>query len=186
MRLDRLRARRRRELLKGLKFGNEVRVIPAPCVGRCEVAPCVVVHQNPVGNATWTGEGAVERKQCPVRKRATSTTRSTEGRRLQADRRLPRRQAHARRDHQDDGGLGLRGLGGAGFPAGRKWRLVAAEPEPRVMAVNIDEGSRARSRTAGTWSATRTVSRRMLVAAWCSGGEIWIYLRDEYAGPADP
>src|SRR5918996_9475 len=40
------------ELLKNLKLGNEVRVIPAPCVGRCEVAPCVVVHQNPIANAT--------------------------------------------------------------------------------------------------------------------------------------
>src|SRR5688572_21171020 len=39
-------------LLKGLSLGKDVRVIPAPCVGRCEVAPCVVVGQNPVGNAT--------------------------------------------------------------------------------------------------------------------------------------
>src|SRR5688500_1006585 len=42
------------ELLKNLSLGSEVRVIPAPCVGRCEVAPCVVVGQNPVGNATLT------------------------------------------------------------------------------------------------------------------------------------
>src|SRR3954471_16886184 len=41
-----------KELLKKLSFGNDVQVIPAPCVGRCEVAPCVVVGQNPVGNAS--------------------------------------------------------------------------------------------------------------------------------------
>src|SRR5688572_27732360 len=40
------------DLLNSLSFGKDVRVIPAPCVGRCEVAPCVVVAQNPVGNAT--------------------------------------------------------------------------------------------------------------------------------------
>jgi formate dehydrogenase beta subunit len=40
------------KLLKNLSFGSAVRVIPAPCVGRCEVAPCVVVGQNPIGNAT--------------------------------------------------------------------------------------------------------------------------------------
>ncbi len=78
----------------------------------------------------------------------------------------------------------LRGLGGAGFPVGRKWRSVAAEPEPRVMAVNIDEGE------VGTfkdrWYLERDPHRfleGMLVAAWAAGvGEIYIYLRDEYAG----
>ena len=79
---------------------------------------------------------------------------------------------------------GLRGLGGAGFPAGRKWRLVAAEPAPRLLAVNIDEGE------PGTFKDRvylETDPHRflegMLVAAWCAGvGEIYIYLRDEYAG----
>jgi formate dehydrogenase len=79
---------------------------------------------------------------------------------------------------------GLRGLGGAGFPAGRKWRLVAAEPEPRVMAVNIDEGEPGTFKD--RWYLERDPHRfleGMLVAAWCAGvGEIWIYLRDEYAG----
>src|SRR6185295_4469760 len=52
-----------RDLLKNLSFGKDVRVIPAPCVGRCEVAPCVVVGQNPVGNATLDSvSSAVARK----------------------------------------------------------------------------------------------------------------------------
>jgi len=51
------------ELLK-MNLGPNVRVVPAPCVGRCEVAPCVVVHQNPVGNATVDAvRRAVEKKQ---------------------------------------------------------------------------------------------------------------------------
>jgi formate dehydrogenase len=78
----------------------------------------------------------------------------------------------------------LRGLGGAGFPSGRKWRIVAAEPAPRLMAVNIDEGE------PGTFKDRFFLEREphrflegMLVAAWCAGvGEIYIYLRDEYAG----
>src|SRR5215212_9453805 len=54
------------QLLKKLSFGEEVRVIPAPCVGRCEAAPCVVVGQNPVGNAT------VEKVMAAVSQRSTS------------------------------------------------------------------------------------------------------------------
>jgi formate dehydrogenase len=57
-------------------------------------------------------------------------------------------------------GSGLRGLGGAGFPAGRKWRIVRAEPAPRLLAVNIDEASRARSRTAITSNAIRIASSK--------------------------
>ena len=82
---------------------------------------------------------------------------------------------------------GLRGLGGAGFPAGRKWRIVAAEPAPRLMAVNIDEGE------PGTFKDRYYLERDphrflegMLIAAWCAGiGEIYVYLRDEYAGCRD-
>src|SRR5438445_465258 len=79
---------------------------------------------------------------------------------------------------------GLRGLGGAGFPAGRKGRIVAAEPEPRLMALNVDEGEPGTLKD--RWYLERDPHRfleGMLVAAWCAGvGEIYIYLRDEYAG----
>src|SRR5205823_12422402 len=78
---------------------------------------------------------------------------------------------------------GLRGLGGAGFPAGRKWRIVAAEPAPRLLAVNIDEGE------PGTFKDRYYLERDphrflegMLIAAWAVDiAEIYIYLRDEYA-----
>ena len=78
---------------------------------------------------------------------------------------------------------GLRGLGGAGFPAGRKWQIVRAEKAPRLMAVNIDEGE------PGTFKDRYYLERDphrflegMLIAAWAVGiDEVYVYLRDEYA-----
>ena len=173
------------ELLK-LDLGPGVRVIPAPCVGRCEVAPCVVVGQNPIGNAN--GEkvrAAVKAKKhaCPVEPYiGYAQYRKDGGYQLIADCLAGRQTRDAITKIMEDSGL--RGLGGAGFPAGRKWRLVAAEPEPRVMALNIDEGEPGTFKD--RWYLERDPHRfleGMLVAAWCAGvGEIWVYLRDEYAG----
>ncbi len=174
------------ELLKKLALGKGVRVVPAPCIGRCEAAPAVLVGQNPVGKAT------VESVVAAVARGETSPDRpkyidyrayrADGGYRLIADCLAGR---HTREDLSkimEDSGL--RGLGGAGFPAGRKWRLVAAEPAPRLMAVNIDEGEPGTFKD--RWYLERDPHRfleGMLVAAWCAGvGEIWIYLRDEYAG----
>ncbi len=173
------------DLLKKLSFNN-ARVIPAPCVGRCEVAPCVVVGQNPIGNAT------VEAVQSAVssRKTACEKTRYIDiaayrkqgGYKLIADCLAGKHTRDAITKIMEDSAL--RGLGGAGFPTGRKWRIVAAEPEPRLMAVNIDEGEPGTFKD--RWYLERDPHRfleGMLVAAWCSGvGEIYIYLRDEYAG----
>jgi formate dehydrogenase len=77
---------------------------------------------------------------------------------------------------------GLRGLGGAGFPTGRKWRLVRQEPAPRLLAVNADEGE------PGTFkdryfleTDPHRMIEGMLIAAWVvEAGEIYVYLRDEY------
>jgi formate dehydrogenase len=79
---------------------------------------------------------------------------------------------------------GLRGLGGAGFPTGRKWRIVRGEAAPRMMAVNIDEGE------PGTFKDRVYLERDphrflegMLIAAWAVDiSAIYIYLRDEYHG----
>ncbi len=78
---------------------------------------------------------------------------------------------------------GLRGLGGAGFPVGRKWKIVAGQDAPRYMAVNIDEGE------PGTFKDRHYLERDphrflegMLIAAEAVGAErVYIYLRDEYA-----
>ena len=171
--------------LPGL-LGKDVRVLAAPCIGRCESAPAVVVGQNPVLEAT------VEAVARHVHERLTksfepkyvdySAYRKAGGYALIAECLAGGHTRDAITKVMEDSGL--RGLGGAGFPAGRKRRLVAAEPEPRNMAVNIDEGE------PGTFKDRYYLERDphrflegMLLAAWASGvGEIWIYLRDEYAG----
>jgi len=167
-------------------LGKDVRVIPAPCVGRCEAAPCAVVHQNPLGEATVEKvRQAVQKKavKCPEPPYADyAKYRKFGGYRLIADCLAGTRTRDEITKIMEDSGL--RGLGGAGFPAGRKWRIVAAEPEPRLMAVNIDEGEPGTFKD--RWYLERDPHRfleGMLVAAWCAGvGEIYLYLRDEYAG----
>jgi formate dehydrogenase len=176
------------DLLKKLPsiLGKDVRVIPAPCVGRCEVAPCAVVHQNPVGKAT------VESVKAALKAKAIkcdeppyvdyAAYRKAGGYKLLADCLAGKRSRDEITKIMEDSGL--RGLGGAGFPAGRKWRLVAAEPAPRLMAVNIDEGEPGTFKD--RWYLERDPHRfleGMLIAAWCAGvGGIYVYLRDEYAG----
>ena len=171
--------------LPGL-LGKDIRVIPAPCIGRCESAPAVVVGQNAVLEAT------VEAVARHVHGRLTKSFepryinyaayRKAGGYQLIADCLAGKHTREGITKVMEDSSL--RGLGGAGFPTGRKWRLVAAEPEPRNMAVNIDEGE------PGTFKDRVYLERDphrflegMLLAAWAAGvGEIWIYLRDEYAG----
>ena len=144
------------------------------------------MHQNPIGNATAEKVSqAVSRKAfaCPTPNAVGyKAYRKAGGYKLLADCLAGRRAREEITGIMEDSGL--RGLGGAGFPAGRKWRIVAAEAPPRLMAVNIDEGE------PGTFKDRHYLERDphrflegMLVAAWCAGvGEIYIYLRDEYAG----
>jgi formate dehydrogenase len=167
-------------------LGREVRVIAAPCVGRCEQAPVAVVGQNPVPRAT---EGAVaataaarEMTHQPAGYAAYDDYRAQGGYQL-----LRACVAGERDPEQVIATLEastLRGLGGAGFPAGRKWRIVRAEASPRLMAINIDEGE------PGTFKDRVYLERDphrflegALIAAWAVGIEtIYIYLRDEYHG----
>ena len=96
---------------------------------------------------------------------------------------LPRRaRARATTSSRSVSDAGLRGLGGAGFPTGRKWTLVRAEPAPRLMAVNGDEGE------PGTFKDRYYLERDphrfiegMLIAAWVvEAPDIYVYIRDEY------
>jgi NADH:ubiquinone oxidoreductase subunit F (NADH-binding)/NADH:ubiquinone oxidoreductase subunit E len=167
-------------------LGREVRVIPAPCVGRCEQAPVAVVHQKAVPGATLESvRGEVEAGNFtePLGNHIDLEAYSKAGGYL-----LLRDCMEHRRDLEsvlktmEDSGL--RGLGGAGFPAGRKWRIVRGEAAPRMMAVNIDEGE------PGTFKDRVYLERDphrflegMLIAAWAVGiAAIYIYLRDEYHG----
>ncbi len=175
------------ELLKKLPaiLGTKVRVIPAPCVGRCEQAPVVVVGQNALGGANEaTVKAAVKAKESthPLPRYAGYKAYvKAGGYQLFRDLVEGRRDAEsviAAMEHS-----GLRGLGGAGFPAGRKWRIVRGEAAPRLMAVNIDEGEPGTFKD--RWYLERDPHRfieGMLIAAYCVGiGEVYVYLRDEYA-----
>jgi formate dehydrogenase len=167
-------------------LGREVRIVATPCVGRCETAPVAVVHQHPVTRAS------PERVRAAVQGGQT-TDRVTgdlgyEASRAAGGYALLRECVEGRRDAESVitalEQAGLRGLGGAGFPAGRKWRIVRDQPAPRYLAVNLDEGE------PGTFKDRFYLERDphrflegMLIAAWAVGIEaIWIYLRDEYHG----
>jgi NADH:ubiquinone oxidoreductase subunit F (NADH-binding)/NADH:ubiquinone oxidoreductase subunit E len=173
-------------LLKKLSLGKDVRVIPAPCVGRCEVAPCVVVGQNPIPHATAEKVAkAVAQKSVTCKEESYkdfAAYKKAGGYKLLADCLSGKRTREELTKIMESSGL--RGLGGAGFPAGRKWRIVSAEPEPRLMALNIDEGEPGTFKD--RWYLERDPHRfleGMLIAAWCAGiSEIYVYLRDEYAG----
>jgi formate dehydrogenase len=175
-------------LMEDLKraLGAGVRVIPAPCVGRCEQAPVAVVGQNPVAQATAQKVKplvAGGKTKCPVAKYiGYAEYRRKGGYRIAADCLAGRRDAEAIMKSLEDSSL--RGLGGAGFPAGRKWRIVRAEKAPRLLAINIDEGE------PGTFKDRYYLERDphrflegAIIAAWTVQiAQVYIYLRDEYAG----
>lgn len=177
-----------RDLLAKLPkiLGKEVRVIAAPCVGRCEQAPVAVVGQNPVIHATAEAvEAAVGNNQ--ITQAAGEVVDFAEYSNV-GGYELLKKCVSGERDVEsviktmEDSGL--RGLGGAGFPSGRKWRIVRGEKGPRLMAVNIDEGE------PGTFKDRVYLERDphrflegMLIAAWAVDIQtIYIYLRDEYHG----
>ncbi|MEM5275706.1 NADH-ubiquinone oxidoreductase-F iron-sulfur binding region domain-containing protein [Cupriavidus taiwanensis] len=167
-------------------LGTEVRVIAAPCIGRCEKAPAALVGQNPVDHATAEAIGTA------VQARAVRHAPE------------PHIDYHA---YRRDGGYallqalaggdidpaavlatmedsGLRGLGGAGFPTGRKWRIVRGEAAPRLMAVNIDEGEPGtfKDRVYLERDPHRFLEGMLIAAHVVDVAAIYIYLRDEYAG----
>jgi len=176
------------ELITQLKstMGDQVRVQPVPCIGRCAEAPAAVVGFNTVDKAT-----------------VESVTQVVESGKVVPD----NPQAHiGYEQYKQEGGYqtalnvfagkpakadiiqlmkdgGLRGLGGAGFPAGLKWEIVSNQPGPRYMAVNIDEGE------PGTFKDRYYIEKDphrffegMLIAASVVDIEkIWVYTRDEYA-----
>ena len=167
-------------------LGREVRVIPAPCVGRCEQAPVAVVHQKPIPGATLESVAAEVRAGHTHDKPGDyidfNAYVDSGGYALLRDCMEHRRDLESVLKTMEDSGL--RGLGGAGFPTGRKWRIVRGEAAPRMMAVNIDEGE------PGTFKDRVYLERDphrflegMLIAAWAVDiSAIYIYLRDEYHG----
>ena len=199
-------------------LGNpKVKVIPAPCVGRCEQAPIAVGHQYPVLFATADKVAAAVKNNLttqPVAKDNGNFDPATlvekgvspqgdnqavspdyvgyESYRAQGGYVLAKEIIEGKKESSRDAesiikvmeNSGLRGLGGAGFPAGRKWRIVKDQVAPKLMAVNIDEGE------PGTFKDRTYLERDphrflegMLIAANVVGIDAcYIYLRDEYHG----
>ncbi|WP_341917115.1 NADH-ubiquinone oxidoreductase-F iron-sulfur binding region domain-containing protein [Polaromonas sp. YR568] len=190
-------------------LGQEVRVIAAPCLGRCEQAPAVLVHQQALPLATveavvvMANQPPAQEGKAPEAINFAASGYAEKSVPGSADEVLPAFTDYATyRSHggyalaaalvngEEDAGAvlaamensGLRGLGGAGFPAGRKWRIVQGQPGPRLMAVNIDEGE------PGTFKDRTWLERDphrflegVLIAAQVVGIEAcYIYLRDEY------
>lgn len=173
-------------------LGTGVRVLHAPCVGRCDTAPVAIVGQNPIPKATAeqvkeaVAGGLLTHPPAPAAVTPSyvdyAAYRAAGGYTLAASCFAgDRKPAEVIALLEDSA---LRGLGGAGFPTGRKWKIVAAEPAPRLLAINIDEGE------PGTFKDRYYLERDphrfiegALVAAWAVGIEaIYIYLRDEYHG----
>jgi len=166
------------------RLGDGVRVVRAPCMGGCHRAPVVAIGHALHENATVASVGAAVAAgdtHPPVPEFiGLHNYRGGGGYHL-----LQACLAGERTRDQIIEALehsGLRGLGGAGFPAGRKWRLVCQEPAPRLLAVNGDEGE------PGTFKDRHFLEtdphrfiEGMLIAAWVvEAAEIYLYLRDEY------
>jgi formate dehydrogenase len=161
-----------------------VRVVRAPCIGSCDTAPAAEVGHRHVDHAmlgklyelatrgdTHPEMPAYQDFDAYAKAGGYAVLRS-----CLSGQRKPEEVIAALSDG------GLRGLGGAGFPTGRKWGLVRAEKGPRLMAVNGDEGE------PGTFKDRYYLEREphkflegMLIAAWTvEAAEVFIYMRDEY------
>ncbi|EAR52299.1 formate dehydrogenase, beta subunit [Oceanicola granulosus HTCC2516] len=173
-------------LLAALEEGldpAEVRVLRAPCMGRCDTAPVLELGHRHIDHATpETARAAVEAGEThPVIPdyEAFGTYRAAGG--YSALERL-REGGDWEAVQETVLAAGLRGLGGAGFPSGRKWGFVRANPGPRYLAVNGDEGE------PGTFKDRHYLERTphlflegMLIAAWAVEAErVFLYMRDEY------
>ncbi|MFN3969956.1 MAG: NAD(P)H-dependent oxidoreductase subunit E [Gemmobacter sp.] len=160
-----------------------VRVLRAPCMGRCDTAPVAEVGHRHVDHASVAAVEAViaggDLHPVIPAYEGFDAYRAGGG----YDRLLALRSGGDWMAVQEEvAASGLRGLGGAGFPAGKKWGFVRANPGPRLMAVNGDEGE------PGTFKDRFYLERTphlmlegMLIAAWAVEAErVFIYMRDEY------
>ncbi len=174
------------QLQKALEDGlnaDEVRVVRAPCMGRCDTAPVLELGHNHIDHATFdktvaaidAGETHAHIPEYQDLSAYTADGGYAELTKL--------REGGNWKDVQDTIlSAGLRGLGGAGFPSGTKWGFVRANEGPRYLAVNGDEGE------PGTFKDRYYLERTphlmlegMLIAAWAVEAETcFIYMRDEY------
>ena len=166
-------------------LSGDVQVVNVPCLGRCEQAPAAQVGQQAVACATAeTVAQRVAQNQTTPNALPDAIGMSTY---VQAGGyQLARLVASGERDAESViqvlESSGLRGLGGAGFPAGRKWRIVRSQSAPRLMAVNIDEGEPGtfKDRTCLESDPHRFLEGVLIAASVVGCEAVYIYLRDEY------
>jgi formate dehydrogenase len=150
------------------------RILDAPCMGACDRAPAAAQGHACIGHATPArlAAPAVKKADAP----GLEDYRARGGCATLAARRDPQAMVAALE------ASGLRGLGGAGFPAARKWRLVMAQPGPRHLVVNADEGEPGtfKDRHCLETEPHRVLEGMLLAARAIEAEACWIYLRDEY------
>jgi NADH:ubiquinone oxidoreductase subunit F (NADH-binding)/NADH:ubiquinone oxidoreductase subunit E len=169
------------------KLGRGVRVLRAPCLGACDRAPvCAVGHAQVFRATTESVATSAGAAAGGAHVQAYPTPKDFAAYQAEGGYKLLRDCLDGRRTREDIikivSDAGLRGLGGAGFPTGRKWSLVRAEPAPRLMAVNGDEGE------PGTFKDRYYLEQDphrfiegMLIGAWIvEAPDTYFYLRDEY------
>ena len=172
------------EALRSRVNPDEVRVLYAPCMGRCDTAPVAEIGHLHVDDATPERVEAVvaSDKREPIIPAYTTLAdyQAKGGYALLEQCRSGALSFDAIMKELMDGGL--RGLGGAGFPTGRKWHIVRSYPGPRLMTINGDEGE------PGTFKDRYYLERNphqmfegALIGAWAVEAErIYLYMRDEY------
>jgi formate dehydrogenase len=165
---------------------SNVRVLRAPCMGACDRAPVAAVGHEQIFHAT--SDRLAKAAKAPAHPHAVAPETSYEDYVAEGGYALLKACLSGERTREDliksVDDAGLRGLGGAGFPTGRKWTIVRQEQKPRMFAVNADEGE------PGTFKDRFYLERDphrflegMLIAAWVvEAVETYIYVRDEYPG----
>ncbi|MFQ5859873.1 MAG: NAD(P)H-dependent oxidoreductase subunit E, partial [Anaerolineae bacterium] len=166
------------------RLGSNVRVVRAPCMGGCDRAPVAAVGQRYVQQANL--DKVTRAVESGDLKPIIPSYIEYGGYTADGGYQLLRECLDGKRNADDIVRLiedsGLRGLGGAGFPTGRKWRIVHSYPGPRLMVVNADEGEPGtfKDRTFMESDPHRFIEGT-LIAAWSVQAEaVYIYLRDEY------
>ena len=162
---------------------TEVRVLRAPCMGRCDTAPVLELGHAHIDNATVDKVNASiagGHTHAVIPQYETYEAYCANG--GYAELTALRNDGDWEDVQSKIKDSGLRGLGGAGFPSGTKWGFVRGNAGPRYLAVNGDEGE------PGTFKDRYYLERTphlflegMLIAAWAVDAEkAFIYMRDEY------
>ena len=162
---------------------KKIRVLRAPCMGRCDTAPVLEIGHKHIDNATPAKvEAALKDGHFHPEIPAYEDFAAYEAAGGYAKLAELRKFGDWEKVQETVAASGLRGLGGAGFPSGKKWGFVRANPGLRYLAVNGDEGE------PGTFKDRYYLERNphlmlegMLIAAWAVEAErCFIYMRDEY------